>query len=94
VQKDMMSQGRWTTPRKSFLKFALPTDGIPTRYQEAIIDRLMQAQGYPTPVAYADMNTVYPKEPAPVWTGDRPVKDALDAVKTQWDRLLADFPST
>jgi len=94
VQKDMMSQGRWTTPRKSFLKFALPTDGIPSRYQEAIIDRLLQAQGYPTPVAYADMNTVWTKETAPVWTGDRPVKDALGAVKTQWDRLLADFPST
>jgi multiple sugar transport system substrate-binding protein len=94
VQKDMMSQGRWTTPRKSYLKFALPTDGVPSRYQEAIIDRLMQSQGYATPVAYADMNTIYTKETAPVWTGDRPVKDALDAVKTQWDRLLTELPST
>ena len=94
VQKDMMSQGRWTTPRKSFLKFGLPTDGIPTRYQEAIIDRLLQVQGYATPVAYADMNTVWSKETAPVWTGERPVKDALDAVKTQWDRLLKELPSS
>ena len=31
VQKDMMSQGRWTTPRKSYLKFGLPTDGVPAR---------------------------------------------------------------
>ena len=93
VQKDMMSQGRWTTPRKTYLKFALPTDGIPTRYQEAIIDRLLQVQGYATPVAYADMNTAWTKETEKVWTGERPVRDALDAVKTQWDRLLKELPS-
>jgi hypothetical protein len=29
----------------------------------------------------------------PVWTGQRPVKDALDAVKVQWDRLLKEYPS-
>ncbi len=93
VQKDMMSQGRWTTPRKSFLKYALPTDGVPSRYQEAIIDRLLQTQGYSTPVAYADMNAIWTKETAPVWTGERPVKEALDAVKTQWDLLLKQLPS-
>ncbi len=94
VQKDMMAQGRWTTPRKSFLKFALPTDGVPTRYQEAIIDRLLQVQGYPTAVAHAELLAVWQKETNPVWEGARPVKDALDAVKVQWDRLLKEFPST
>jgi multiple sugar transport system substrate-binding protein len=94
VQRDMMSQGRWTTPRRSFLKFALPTDGVPKRYQEAIVDRLQQVQGYNTAVAHNDMNTVYTTETEQVWTGGRPVKEALDAVKTQWDRLLKEFPST
>lgn len=94
VQKDMMSLGRWTTPRKSFLKHALPTDGVPTRYQEAIIDRLLQVQGYATAVAHAELNSVWQTETAPVWAGARPVKDALDAVKVHWDRLLKQFPST
>jgi multiple sugar transport system substrate-binding protein len=94
VQQDMMSQGRWTTPRRSFLKFALPTDGVPRRYQEAVIDRLLQVQGYATPVAHAEMNDVYTRETAAVWTGGRPLKEALDAVKVQWDRLLKEFPST
>jgi multiple sugar transport system substrate-binding protein len=93
VQKDMMSQGRWTTPRKSYLKFALPTDGVPSRYQEAIIDRLAQSEGYPTAVAHAELNSVWQRETGPVWEGNRPVKDALDAVKVQWDRLLKEFPS-
>ena len=94
VQKDMMSQGRWTTPRKSYLKFGLPTDGVPARYQEAIIDRLLQVQGYPTAVAHAELSSAWQKETEPVWIGQRPVKDALDAVKVQWDRLLKEFPST
>ncbi len=94
VQKDMMSQGRWTTPRKSYLKFGLPTDGVPARYQEAIIDRLLQVQGYPTAVAHAELSAAWQKETEPVWIGQRPVKDALDAVKVQWDRLLKEFPST
>ena len=81
VQQDMMAQGRWTTPRRSFLKHALPKDGVPKRYQEAIIDRLMQVQGYATAVAYADLNATYTKETEAVWTGGRPVKEALDAVK-------------
>jgi hypothetical protein len=51
-------------------------------------------QGYNTAVAYADMNDVYTKETAPAWVGERPMKDALDAVKVQWDRLLKDQPST
>ncbi|HEX2036019.1 MAG TPA: sugar ABC transporter substrate-binding protein [Chloroflexota bacterium] len=93
VQRDMMSQGRWTTPRRSFLKHALPTDGVPARYQEAIIDRLLQVQGYATAVAHAELNTVWQTETAPVWEGARPVKDALDAVKVQWDRLLREYPS-
>ncbi len=62
VQKDMMAQGRWTTPRTSFLKHALPTDGVPSRYQEAIIDRLRQAQGYSTPVAFGEMSSIFTKE--------------------------------
>ena len=94
VQQDMMAQGRWTTPRRSFLKHALPQDGVPKRYQEAIIDRLMQVQGYATAVAYADLNATYTKETEAVWTGGRPVKEALDAVKIQWDRLLKEFPSS
>jgi len=94
VQQDMMAQGRWTTPRRSFLKYALPADGVPKRYQEAIIDRLQQAQGYPTAVAYADLSAVYAAETERVWTGARPVKEALDAVKAQWDRLLKESPST
>ncbi|MDQ3701847.1 MAG: sugar ABC transporter substrate-binding protein, partial [Chloroflexota bacterium] len=94
VQRDMMSQGRWTTPRKSFLKSSLPSDGVTSRYQEAIVDRLLQVQGYPTAVAHAELNAVYTKETEPVWTGARPVKDALDSVKLQWDRLLKEFPST
>jgi multiple sugar transport system substrate-binding protein len=94
VQKDMMSQGRWTTPRKSYLKFSLPTDGVPTRYQEAIIDRLMQVQGYATAVAHGEMDSIYRREVGPALVGERPVKDALDAVKVQWDRLLKEFPST
>lgn len=93
VQKDMMSQGRWTTPRKAYLKHALPTDGIPSRYQEAIIDRLMQSQGYATAVAHGEMNSIYTTEIGPALIGQRPVKDALDAVKVQWDRLLKQFPS-
>jgi multiple sugar transport system substrate-binding protein len=93
VQRDMMAQGRWTTPRTSFLKHALPADGVPARYQEAIIDRLRQAQGYSTPVAFGDMGSVFTKEVTPALTGERPVKDALDAVKAQWDRLLREFPS-
>jgi ABC-type glycerol-3-phosphate transport system substrate-binding protein len=68
-------------------------DGVPTRYQEAIIDRLRQAQGYATPVAFGDMSSIFTKEVTPALTGERPVKDALDAVKVQWDRLLKDFPS-
>jgi multiple sugar transport system substrate-binding protein len=93
VQKDMMSQGRWTTPRKAYLKHALPTDGIPSRYQEAIIDRLQQSQGYATAVAHGEMNDIYTREITPALTGQRPVKDALDAIKVQWDRLLKEFPS-
>ena len=93
VQRDMMSQGRWTTPRKAYLKHALPADGIPARYQEAIIDRLLQVQGYPTAVAHADLSAAWTKEMDPVWLGQRPVKDALDAVKIQWDRLLKEYPS-
>jgi multiple sugar transport system substrate-binding protein len=94
VQQDMMSQGRWTTPRRSFLKHALPKDGVPKRYQEAIVDRLMQVQGYATAVAYADLNATYTKEMEAVWTGGRQVKEALDAVKIQWDRLLKEYPSS
>lgn len=93
VQKDMMAQGRWTTPRTSFLKYALPTDGVPSRYQEAIIDRLRQAQGYSTPVAFGDMSSIFTKEVTPALIGERPIKDALDAVKLQWDRLLKELPS-
>jgi multiple sugar transport system substrate-binding protein len=93
VQKDMMSQGRWTTPRKAYLKAALPSDNIPSRYQEAIIDRLQGAQGYATPVAYGEMNALFTKEITPALTGERPMKDALDTIHTQFNRLLKEFPS-
>jgi multiple sugar transport system substrate-binding protein len=94
VQKDMMSQGRWTTPRKAYLKSALPVDGVPSRYQEAIIDRLLQVQGYATPVAYGEMNDLFTKEITPALNGQRPVKDALDTIHTQFNRLLKEYPST
>jgi hypothetical protein len=85
----MMSEGRWTTPRKSLLNFSIPQDG-PSRFKEAIVDQLLVSQGVAIPGGFTEMQTVYETETKPVWVGQRTMVDALAAVKAQWTRLLAE----
>ena len=88
VQREMMVEGRWTTPRKAFLQYAAPADGKPSRYKEAIQDRLLASQGVAMPAGMDEMDTFYEKETAPVWLGQRTLTEALTVVGTEWRRLL------
>jgi multiple sugar transport system substrate-binding protein len=88
VQKDMMSEGRWTTPRKSLVNFAIPGDGQPSRFKEAIVEPLLAAKGVAMPAGFADMESSFVKEMQPVWTGQRSLQEGLTLVKQQWSQLL------
>ena len=88
VQREMMVEGRWTTPRKAFLQHAAPQDGTPSRYKEAIHDRLLASQGVAMPPGMDALDTFYEMETAPVWTGQRNLNEALAVVGTEWQRLL------
>ena len=88
VQREMQVEGRWTTPRKSFLQYSVPQDGVPSRYKEAIQDRLVASQGVAMPPGMDEMDKFYEKATAPAWLGQRSLTEALNAVGDEWRRLL------
>ena len=54
-----------------YLHLASPTDGHPTRFKEAFLDRLLECQGQALPSRFDEMDTAFSREMAPVWVGQR-----------------------
>lgn len=88
VQREMMSEGRWTTPRKSLLDYAVPSDGQPSRFKEAITEPLVTAKGVPMPAGFGEMQSVFQNEMQPVWEGKRSLQEGLTLVEQHWSQLL------
>jgi len=94
-QKRVTSLKRWGSSRVDTLEAILPTDGIPKNFRAPLIDPLQgktkdKPVAIPTPPRAKDLEAIYKKEFAAVWTGERTAKDAAAASKAPLDQTMKD----
>ncbi|MDQ3702227.1 MAG: extracellular solute-binding protein, partial [Chloroflexota bacterium] len=93
AQRRITSLKRWGSSRVDTLEAILPTDGVPKNFRAAFIDPLQgktkdKPVAIPTPPRAKDLEAIYKKEFAPVWSGERTAKDAATATKPQLDEIM------
>jgi len=89
VQKSLAEDGR-VPARKSRLRYAKPSTGVPVRFREAFIDTLSEnAPIVPFNPKWAEIEAIWVEEMKPVMAGTTPPKYALSRIKSKADQLLS-----
>jgi multiple sugar transport system substrate-binding protein len=93
AQRRITSLKRWGSSRVDTLEAILPTDGVPRNFRAAFIDPLQgktkdRPVAIPTPPRAKDLEAIYRREFAAVWTGARTARDAAVASRPQLDEIM------